>query len=312
MAFSKLISKEVIANPNNYYHYRDGNICKITPHHMAGILSGEDCARIFQDPNRYASATYCIGFNGDIVGNVPEEFAPGTSSNYYNDHHAITIEVSNDEYGGNWHISEASWNSLVNLCVDICKRYGFKLVYDGTPNGSLTRHNMFADTSCPGPYLQSRFQELADTVNARLAFEEIKYEEIERKSVILNKDSNLWNFNFSSWEAAQIVKSFTKGEKIDNIVAIATNSLGAKYYVTEYSYSNGITNGFNIVDCDEILDSQNPLEKDEDSEEIDNDPTAITLINQDKKNPLVEFVKWIILLIQKIIEKRGNENEKRM
>ena len=40
--------------------------------------------------------------------------------------------------------------------------------YDGTKNGSLTTHDMFANTNCPGPYLKGRLQELANTVNARL------------------------------------------------------------------------------------------------------------------------------------------------
>ena len=57
---------------------------------------------------------------------------------------------------------------MIELAVDVCTRYGFRLEYDGTPNGSLTRHNMFAATSCPGPYLQDRFELLAKTVNARL------------------------------------------------------------------------------------------------------------------------------------------------
>jgi hypothetical protein len=44
---------------------------------------------------------------------------------------------------------------LVNLCVDICKRYGFRLNYTGNANGSLTEHRMFASTSCPGPTRQN-------------------------------------------------------------------------------------------------------------------------------------------------------------
>ena len=56
----------------------------------------------------------------------------------------------------------------MNLCVDICKRYNFRLTYDGTKNGSLTRHNMFASTSCPGKYLQDRFPQLVKEVNAKL------------------------------------------------------------------------------------------------------------------------------------------------
>lgn len=169
MSKSGLTTATALADSSNYTHGRKGyKICKITPHHMAGVLTGKQCARIFQNPNRNASANYCIGNDGDIVCSVEEENRAWTSSNKENDCQAITIEVSNSSTGGNWPISEKAWNSLVNLCVDICKRYGFRLNYTGDKNGSLTRHNMFANTNCPGPYLQSRFQELADTVNARL------------------------------------------------------------------------------------------------------------------------------------------------
>ena len=167
MQKSSLTNEVVLAHSNNYTHGRDGcKICKITPHHMAGVMSGKQCAKLFQQDARDASANYCIGVNGDIVLSVPEEFRAWTSASRWNDCRAITIEVSDCDM--NWNISKASWDSLVNLCVDICKRYGFKLTYDGTKNGSLTRHNMFVNTNCPGTYLQSRFSELARIVNERL------------------------------------------------------------------------------------------------------------------------------------------------
>lgn len=179
MIKSNLTSKVVLADSSNYNKGRFGyKVCKITPHHMAGKLSGEQCAKLFQDPNRNASANYCIGNDGDIVCNVSEENRAWTSSSKSNDCQAITIEVSNCENGGEWRISEKAWISLVNLCVDICRRYNFKLVYDGTSNGSLTRHNMFAKTDCPGKYLQSKFPELAEIVNSRLEennFTSLKY-----------------------------------------------------------------------------------------------------------------------------------------
>lgn len=166
---SSLTNSIQLANSNNYMVGRGGyKVCKITPHHMAGKLTGSQCASIFQNPNRLASANYCIGYDGDIVCNVDEVNRAYTSSNYYNDCQAITIEVSNDQIGGNWHVSDKAWNSLVNLCADICKRYGFRLNFTGNSNGSLTMHKMFASTNCPGAYLESRMGELASTVNARL------------------------------------------------------------------------------------------------------------------------------------------------
>jgi peptidoglycan hydrolase-like protein with peptidoglycan-binding domain len=169
MIKSDLATEIYEASENNYTKGRNGySICKITPHHMAGVLTGTECARIFQNSGRGASANYCIGYDGDIVCSVDEENRAWTSASRSNDSQAITIEVSDSEYGEPWPISDASWNSLVNLCVDICRRYGFRLNYTWDPSGSLTRHNMFANTNCPGQTLQDRFPELEATVNAIL------------------------------------------------------------------------------------------------------------------------------------------------
>lgn len=166
MSYSSLATQYVPASSSNYTQGRRGyKICKITPHHMAGKLTAEQCGNIFANPSRQASSNYGIGYDGEIACYVDEENRAWTSGSRSNDCQAITIEVSNDMYGEPWTISEASWNSLVNLCVDICKRYGFRLDYDGTPNGSLTRHDMFQATNCPGQTLGGRFPELVETVN---------------------------------------------------------------------------------------------------------------------------------------------------
>lgn len=168
MSYSSLTNKYIPASTDNYMRGRGGyKVCKITPHHMACQWSAERCAQSFQVSGRMASANYCIGSDGTIVANVDEENRAWTSSNYYNDCQAITIEIANDNTN-TWTISSKAWNALVNLCVDICKRYGFRLNYTGNANGSLTEHRMFAATSCPGPYLHSKMQQLAQEVNARL------------------------------------------------------------------------------------------------------------------------------------------------
>ena len=147
---SSLTNATYIAYSGNYQKGRGGHkVCKITPHQMGGKLTGKQCAvNIFGKKGRKASANYCIGYEGDIVLNVKEEDRAYTSSSKWNDERAITIEVSNDKNGSS-KITQASWNSLVNLCVDICKRYDFKLTYDGTKNGSLTRHDFYSNTDCP-------------------------------------------------------------------------------------------------------------------------------------------------------------------
>ena len=169
MGFSELAKKFIPAHKNNYSAGRSGyKICKITPHHMAGKLSAERCGGLFQEPNRQASSNYGIGDDGTIICYVDENDRAYTSSSKSNDCQAITIEVSNSSTGGDWPISDAAWNALIELSVDVCSRYNFRLNYTGTKTGSLTTHRMFAATSCPGKYLNSRLPELARIVNERL------------------------------------------------------------------------------------------------------------------------------------------------
>lgn len=71
---SSLTQSVIPASTNNYTQGRRGyKICKFTPHHMAGKLTGAQCARIFQNGDRGASSNYCIGYNGEIVCSVEEE-----------------------------------------------------------------------------------------------------------------------------------------------------------------------------------------------------------------------------------------------
>ncbi len=140
---------------------------KITPHHMAGDLSLETCGKVLIDSN--CSTNYAIDSEGRIGLYVDEGDRSWASDNKKNDGQAVTIEVANDELGGDWHVSDQALNALVDLCVDICIRNGIdELVYTGDKSGNLTRHNMFTATSCPGPYLQSKFPWIAEQVNQRL------------------------------------------------------------------------------------------------------------------------------------------------
>lgn len=148
---------------------RNQPISKITVHHMAGNLSVETCGNVFAPSSRQASSNYGIGSDGRVGMYVEEKDRSWASSSAWNDHRAVTIEVANDQIGGNWHVSDAAWNKLVELCVDICRRNGMKsLVWTGGTDGSLTCHYMYASTNCPGPYLKGRMAELARTVTARL------------------------------------------------------------------------------------------------------------------------------------------------
>ena len=167
MSKSKLVDYTKIS-PNS--SARTAKISKITIHHMAGNLSVETCANVFQNTSRQASSNYGVGTDGRIGLYVDESRRAWTSSNRDNDNVAVTIEVANDEIGGNWHVSDKALESTIALCVDICQRNGIKkLNFTGDKSGNLTMHKWFSNTQCPGPYLESKFPHIAEEVNRRLS-----------------------------------------------------------------------------------------------------------------------------------------------
>ena len=166
---------------------RTRKISKITIHHMAGKLSVERCGNVFCG-TRVASSNYGVDSDGRIGMYVEEKHRSIASSDTVNDDMAVTIEVANDG-GANWHVSDKALQKTIELCVDICKRNDIeRLNFTGDKNGNLTMHKYFAATACPGPYLESKFQYIADEVNKLL--DEKGDEIMAVKSYSVAKDGN--------------------------------------------------------------------------------------------------------------------------
>ena len=148
---------------------RSQPIRKITIHHTAGVISIENLGGWFSKSSTRASSNYGVGNDGRVALYVDEKDRSWCSSSPVNDNQAITIEVSNSAAGGQWPVSDKALAGLIYLCADICKRNSIdRLNYTGTSDGNLTRHDMFAHTVCPGPYLGGKFPYIADEVNKRL------------------------------------------------------------------------------------------------------------------------------------------------
>ena len=158
---------------------RTQGVDRITPHCVVGQLSAESICGCFKSPSRQASCNYGIGTDGRISICVEEKDRSWCSSSGANDHRAITIECASDKtapYAMNGNVYE----SLIELCVDICKRYGkSKLIWFGDKDTTLnyspksdemiiTVHRWFANKSCPGDWLYNRLGDLAAEVTKRL------------------------------------------------------------------------------------------------------------------------------------------------
>lgn len=191
MTVSKLAQGSIIAwNKCNARVYQ---VTRITPHQMAAHWTGKQCASYFQSSNVQSSANYCIGYNGDIICNVPEEYRAWTSSSWDNDQRAITVELSNSGAGAPY-MTDATIEAFIRLCVDLIKRYpglGGKMNYNGRLSGNVSLHEWFASTSCPGSYFKSKLPYIQTEVNRRL--KEGEYMGIIQCQPNMT-DAQLWKF----------------------------------------------------------------------------------------------------------------------
>lgn len=163
----------------NHSGTRTHSIDRITPHCVVGQLSAESIAGCFDDTSRQASCNYGIGSDGRVCLIVEEKNRSWCSSSKDNDQRAITIECASDKTTP-YAMNSKVYESLVNLCVDICKRNGkTKLLWFGDKTKSLnyipkademviTVHRWFANKSCPGDWLYSRLGDLAAEVTKKL------------------------------------------------------------------------------------------------------------------------------------------------
>ena len=136
---------------------------------MAGNLSIEQCGNVFANPKRQASSNYGIDSQGRVGLYVDEANRSWCSSSATYDRKSITIEVANNSGAPYWTVSKKAMDKLIELCADICKRNNIKkLNYTGDLNGNLIMHCWLTSTLCPGPYLKSKFDYIAEEVNKRI------------------------------------------------------------------------------------------------------------------------------------------------
>lgn len=73
--------------------------------------------------------------------------------------------------------------------------------------------------------------------------------DIANKKVKLIRTANLWNLQFVKYTDAKAVTSLPAGTEFE-VSAVVTHPTGSIYYMSEYSFAKGITNGVNVKDTD--------------------------------------------------------------
>lgn len=180
MGYSSLATVKIWSP--NHSGKRNHSIDSVAIHCMAGNLSAQSCGNLFASSARQASSNYGIGSDGTIGVYVDEDNRSWCTSSGGVDNRAVTIEVANTTTSEPFTVSDAAYESLIKLLVDICNRNkipGLKWKNDSNyaksaaNGGPVTEQNMFvhrwfANKSCPGQWLFDRQGQIANEVNKRL------------------------------------------------------------------------------------------------------------------------------------------------
>ena len=164
---------------NKHSGLRTHCIDRITPHCVVGQVTAARLGDIFSG-TRDVSSNYGIALDGTVALYVEEKNRSWCSSSNANDQRAITIECASDPKPP-YAFKTVVYNTLVKLCIDICKRNGKKkLLWFGDKTKSLnyspkpdemvlTVHRWFCNKSCPGDWMYARMGDLAQKVTAALS-----------------------------------------------------------------------------------------------------------------------------------------------
>ena len=201
-------SKLAVVNMPSPNHSGPKNhaIDRISPHCVVGQCTAETLGAWFERASTKASSNYGIDKDGRIGLYVDEANRSWCTSSSANDNRAITIECASDTYDP-YRMNDAVYESLINLCEDICRRNGKNtllwiddkdkaLAYEPKSNEMLiTVHRWFAQKACPGDWLYQRLGNLAQQVTSRLSgvapIEPVKEEE-EMTQEKFNEMMNVW------------------------------------------------------------------------------------------------------------------------
>lgn len=326
MSNSSLVNVNVPAHSNNYTVGRSGRkIEYIAIHHMAGILTAKQCGAIFQNGSRKASSNYGIGKDAEVGLYVDEANTSYCNSNWDSNCKSVTIETSNSSLGGDYPVSDAVLNKLIELVADIAKRNNLGKLVKGQ---NLVWHRMYAATTCPGDYLLSKMDYIAEQANKINGQDNSKPETTNKKSneeianeVIAGKWGNgdarktaLTNAGYDFSAIQSIVNEKMTGKatesksSLKSVDEIAQEVIAGKWGNGQDRFNKLAAAGYdgNAVQnrVNEILGAKNTTSSQKSNEEIANEVIAGKWGNGADRKAKLQAAGYDFSAIQAIVNKK--------
>ena len=156
---------------NGFGASRNGQaINGVVIHHVAGT---NGLSYVANKNSRNSHPTYHIANSGAVTGIVNPERRPFSTSGIP-DPSAVTFEIDNSSTGGDWPISTAALDSLIDVIVFHGSQSpragrGFAKNVKGQTQSEffIAWHSQYMATACPGPFIMSQLDYIVDECNKR-------------------------------------------------------------------------------------------------------------------------------------------------
>jgi hypothetical protein len=156
---------------NGFGGSRNGQpINGVVIHHVAGTNGLKYVANA---NTRNSHPTYHIASSGAVTGIVSPDRRP-YSTGGTPDPNAVAFEIDNSSVGGDWPISEAALDALIDVIVYHASQSpragkGFAKNLPAVKQSEffIAWHSQYKATACPGPFVMSRLDYIVDQCNKR-------------------------------------------------------------------------------------------------------------------------------------------------
>lgn len=208
--------KLLTINPYSRSGEKQGKIEKIVVHWVGNANTSAIANRNYfnnlKDTHATsASAHYIIGLNGEIIRCVPDDEVAFHAGDRTMNRKSIGIENCHPDWNGKFNSN--TYNSLIELCVELCKKYNLT-------EKDVIRHYDVTKKDCPHYYVQNpgEWQKIKNDIANKLRLPDLRY-----KAHIQDK-------GWTDWQNAGTVEGTTgEGKRIEAIVLEGNNGLDIQY-----------------------------------------------------------------------------------
>lgn len=211
--------QEMFLTPNPYSRTGEeqGDIHNIVVHwvgnpNTSAIANRNYFENLKDTHETYASSHYIVGLDGEIIYCVPEDEVAFHAGDRNMNRHSIGIENCHPDENGKF--NNLTYQSLITLCVDICKRYGMN-------QDNIIRHYDVTGKDCPHYYVQNpeEWIKFKNDVAERL-----------KMSSALRYKTHIQDIGWTDWQDAGTIAGTTGEEKrLEAVIFEASNGVEISY-----------------------------------------------------------------------------------